>query len=312
MKRNTLFTLLFYISILSFSQSEYHIGEVTVINLGDGRMLYREAKTDTPLNGEQRIIDGYRSEYLLVPFKDGLYHGTFRYYKNNLLVTECDYKEGLKDGEMKVYYGDGETLKSVANLVADKLHSKYIEYDTEGNIIREDEYKEENPHGKHITYIPGTRDIRSEEYYVQGKPKGTHIKRITGSRIYTEISNYKDGLLHGEYIKEFEGGIRGESGFYTQGKKSGECVKLNVDGDSLEIKTYENGELNGLSVDFFTTGERSKAYMYKNGKKDGVCIDYDNRTGKPKKIAHYKENREHGTVQVWMTSNRFNFIETTT
>lgn len=43
------------------AQKEYSIDCVTVINLGDGRILHRDISGNKPLNGEHRIIDGYHS-----------------------------------------------------------------------------------------------------------------------------------------------------------------------------------------------------------------------------------------------------------
>lgn len=90
----------------------YQVDELSVINYGDGRLLFRQYdKDNTPLNGSHRIIDGYRSEYILAEFKDGMYNGDYKYFKNNRLKEEETYKEGRKDGVYKEYYSDGVALK---------------------------------------------------------------------------------------------------------------------------------------------------------------------------------------------------------
>lgn len=54
----------------------FQVNEVSVINYGDGRLLFRELNEEkTPLQGEYRIIDGYHSEYILASFKNGMYDG---------------------------------------------------------------------------------------------------------------------------------------------------------------------------------------------------------------------------------------------
>ena len=76
----------------------YQVDELSVINYGDGRLLFRQYdKDNTPLNGSHRIIDGYRSEYILAEFKDGMYNGDYKYFKKNRLKEEGTYKEGRKD-----------------------------------------------------------------------------------------------------------------------------------------------------------------------------------------------------------------------
>lgn len=84
MKKMFLMFLLCGATLLNTSAQEkiYKIDEVSVINYGDGRLLYRHWDQDkTPLQGEHRIIDGYRSEYFIANFKDGMYDGLYRYYK---------------------------------------------------------------------------------------------------------------------------------------------------------------------------------------------------------------------------------------
>lgn len=69
------------------SREVYQIDEVSVINYGDGRLLFRQLNDDkTPLQGEHRIIDGYHSEYLLANFKDGMFDGLYRHFKRNALA----------------------------------------------------------------------------------------------------------------------------------------------------------------------------------------------------------------------------------
>lgn len=88
MKR-TLLMLLFGAIVLTGTAQEkvYQIEEITVINYGDGRMLFCQNNEDkTPLNGSYRLIDGYHSEYILAEFKDGMYCGSYQHFKNNKLL----------------------------------------------------------------------------------------------------------------------------------------------------------------------------------------------------------------------------------
>ena len=72
----------------AFAQKIYQINEVSEINLGDGRYLYRDAKKEKPLNGEFRIIDGYRSQYVQAEFKEGMFDGKYQEYSRNELRRE--------------------------------------------------------------------------------------------------------------------------------------------------------------------------------------------------------------------------------
>lgn len=78
------------------AQKEYQIEQVSAINMGDGRILFRDLKTDKPLDGEHRIIDDYHSAYILADFKEGLYNGKYEEHEYNKLICEGAYKEGRK------------------------------------------------------------------------------------------------------------------------------------------------------------------------------------------------------------------------
>ena len=67
--------LFLYLALPLFAQKEYKIDQVSVVNVGDGRLLFQELKTEKALNGEHRIIDCYHSDYVLASFIDGFYDG---------------------------------------------------------------------------------------------------------------------------------------------------------------------------------------------------------------------------------------------
>lgn len=59
-----LISFLMFLPVMVQAQKEYPIEQVSAINVGDGRILFRDLKTEKPLNGDHRIIDGYHSAYI--------------------------------------------------------------------------------------------------------------------------------------------------------------------------------------------------------------------------------------------------------
>lgn len=57
------------------------------------------------MNGEFRIIDGYRSQYVQAEFKEGMFDGKYQEYSRNALRREGSYKEGRKNGLFREYVG---------------------------------------------------------------------------------------------------------------------------------------------------------------------------------------------------------------
>ena len=121
------------------AQKEYSIDCVTVINLGDGRILHRDISGNKPLNGEHRIIDGYHSAYILAGFKDGLYNGDYEEYVYNKLKAKGSYREGWKNGIFK-------------------------KFDDEGRVTEEKSYKDGKLDGAHRTFYTNGK-LEMERFY---------------------------------------------------------------------------------------------------------------------------------------------------
>lgn len=133
--KKQLFILLFFgamAQILPAQEAVYQVDEITVINYGDGRLLFRkQGESKEPLGGVHRIIDGYHSEYLIAGFKNGMYDGKYQHFKRNNLWEESTYKDGRLHGVWKEYYSDGK-VKSVEERSLGGSWEKLESYDREG------------------------------------------------------------------------------------------------------------------------------------------------------------------------------------
>ena len=83
------------------AQEQLQIGDIEMINLGDGRLFAREGrkKEDKPIDGRVRIITGYTTEYIDAGFDKGYADGKWEYYRNNTLYETMNYSKGYLDGE---------------------------------------------------------------------------------------------------------------------------------------------------------------------------------------------------------------------
>lgn len=294
-----------------FSQKEYNIEQVTVINLGDGRLLFRDAKKDIPLQGEHRIIDGYHSAYVLANFKDGLFDGKYQEFNYNKLKEEGTYKEGRKEGIYREYNSDGVTVKSELSLTAGKVDGVSKTFFLDGKVESEKGYKNGQEHGVEKRYDHDTGECLIDYYYEEGRKHGKQRVHISGTNEYIEVSYFNHGMLEGKFSQHYMNGNPRKLGVYTAGKKSGKWITFQEEGDTTRIETYANDMLNGESITFNNNGTREKVYNYKDDKKDGVCTDFNGETGKPKRQISYKAGKQHGPEKQWVTSNKFNYIETT-
>lgn len=246
--------LLFGVMVLTSTAQEkvYQIEEITVINYGDGRMLFRlNNEEKLPLNGSHRLIDGYHSEYILADFKDGMYHGNYRHFKENKLLEECRYKEGNRDGLYKRYYGDGQTVQSERTFIDGKRDGKWTEHlsGNAGDVTRISFYKN------------GLPDGQWSETWKDGKPRSK--------------SSYKDGKKEGVWIRYGKGGKPEKSTTYKNDEKNGEEITYFTDGTPEKSSNYLNGKLNGVTKEFyFGSGQCKSEYTFKNGKREGVYKRY--------------------------------------
>jgi len=224
--RKIILTLLLGIISLNTSAQEkvYQIEEVSVINYGDGRLLFRQQDKDkTPLQGEHRIIDGYHSEYILATFKDGMYDGLYRHFKRNVLAEESTYKNGNLEGYRKVYYGDGKTLQRESPLTGGKLNGIAKTYFSNGKVETEVGYKMGEQDGFDRRYDENG-ELRLDTYYKDGKPDGNWVQHfISNVGNYTRRCSYKNGLLAGEYSEIWSDGNPRKKR-YLQRREEGWCM----------------------------------------------------------------------------------------
>lgn len=246
--------LLFGVMVLTSTAQEkvYQIEEITVINYGDGRLLFRlNNEEKTPLNGSHRLIDGYHSEYILADFKDGMYHGNYRHFKENKLLEKCRYKEGNRDGLYKHYYGDGQTVQSERTFIDGKRDGKWTEHlsGNTGDVTRISFYKN------------GLPDGQWSETWKDGKPRSK--------------SSYKDGKKEGVWIGYGKDGKPEKSTTYKNDEKNGEEITYFTDGTPEKSSNYLNGKLNGVTKEFyFESGKCKSEYTFKNGKREGAYKRY--------------------------------------
>ena len=204
------------------------VDELSVINYGDGRLLFRQYdKDNTPLNGSHRIIDGYRSEYILAEFKDGMYNGDYKYFKNNRLKEEGTYKEGRKDGVYKEYYSDGVALKKEAPFKEGKLNGIVKTYYTNGKLETEKGYAMSIEDGVERDYDYESGEITTNRNYKNGVLHGSQIAHY-GSNIgdFIQRVTYENGKMTGSFSEIFTDGTIKKTGKYNKdGEKDGEWLE---------------------------------------------------------------------------------------
>lgn len=280
-------------SILTFTlcaQTDISVGKITVINLGDGRLLFRTLEDDKPIEGEHKIIDGYKSEYILAAFAEGMYDGKYERFKYNKLVEKGIYKAGVKNGTFVEYYSDG-SIKSEKPIVGGKINGIVKTYFTNGKLESEKSYKNSVEDGIERRWDWETGQLKVDCKYVDGKPDGKQTRYISSNiGDYVEVSNYVKGIQTGEFSQTWTNGQIHVQGKYKDGKKEGEWVEKRKDGKPERITTYKNGERDGEYKTFFTDGNVEKIENYVEGQREGISKEFFYASGKIKAEYNYAGN----------------------
>lgn len=299
--RKMFFTLLLGVmmsSSVAVSQEVVHqIGEITVINYGDGRLLFREHDADkAPLNGKHRIINGYTSEYVLAEFKDGMYNGGYEKFKNNKLQQKSTYAEGRINGSRNTYFNDGTSINRVDVFVNGKLDGVSKVFYMSGKVESEKGYKLSVEHGVDNRYDSETGEATRKTSYLDGKRDGDWIEHMSSNRgDFTTKRSYNLGVPVGEFIETLDrdGSVR-EQGMYKDGIKNGLWVDNTTNPKRTEL--FKDGDVVELR-EFYTDGKLSKSKSYADGKLHGVTKEYFYDTGKLKSELNYDRGLEHGAYK---------------
>lgn len=257
MKRLIISLLFGLMTLMGLAQEiVYQIDDVSVINYGDGRLLFRQFNEQkTPLNGQHRIIDGYHSECIVAEFTDGMYNGAFQHLKNNKLKEDGTYKEGRKNGIFKEYNYDGVSVKKETPYKDGKLNGIVTTYYTNGKPDKEKEYAMSVEHGIDRSYDYQTGNV-SERNYKDGRQHGSQVIYYSSNiGDFVERSTYDNGKKVGYYSETFtDGTIKKQGQYNSEGKKYGKWLERDSfsakDNDKFSgrLIIYKNDEIVELEI----------------------------------------------------------------
>ena len=265
MKTRLLIFTFLYLGIFGIAQeSLYEIQEVSIINYGDNRLLYRELdEHKTPLEGKHRIIDGYKSEYIIASFKNGMYHGVYQFFKDNVLRDSANYINGFKNGLCKKFSYQGKLISS-GEFFNGKLNGLYTTYQN-GKIITQQEFTMGVENGFFHRYDSESGEITQKTFYKNGKRDSVWVQHfISNICDYTEYSQFDEGVRVGEFSKVADNGVCLLKGYYSEGKKSGLWIYKTEDGVLSKEITYKEGIKEGPYKYYYEDGTLKEEGQYKD------------------------------------------------
>ncbi len=191
------------------------------------------------------------------------------YFRNGKIRQKANYVKGVLQGDFISYYENGQVSDSikylndkpvgknilffengVVSVTADfdetgKLNGVRKEYDTDGKIYNEREYRK----GEIISY----------KYY---NKKGQVVKE----------DKKKSGTF--DFESFYSTGMKSSSGVYGKEDKQGEWKFYDKNGNIESISRFVDGKSVGEAKSFFTNGKIEKILHYKDDLADGYYVEY--------------------------------------
>jgi len=316
------------------SEKTIKIENVTVINDGEGRALFRDAKDETPLNGLHRIIDGFHSAYILAEFTDGFYDGSVEVYENSKLATKGTYKEGREHGVVTAYYPDGKvsaeisfaegkldglsksystdgTLEEEQNFAGGLPDGLLRSYNLDGSLESEQSFKAGKEHGPERKFRNGEEKPYIDRNWFEGQPDGRQYTETTSNTGgYIEVKYFDKGVPTGEFLQTWvDGGEVKQRGSYKNGKKEGVWTEVRFDGTTESENTWRGGKLNGPSKMFFSDGSIQTITMYADDKRHGVEQTFHFGNGRISMEFNYVNDRQDGVYKRYYNDEKSTMSE---
>lgn len=126
-------------------------------------------------------------------------NGEWKYYEKDKLVMVENYKNGILDGERKIFYENGNIM-GLENYNDGKLNGVFRKWTDDGSLIEEANYTKGLKNGEYISYY-GNGKIANKGRYEDDKKIGKWIYfDIKGKKKEEDLSKKK--LRKGKWIDE--------------------------------------------------------------------------------------------------------------
>jgi hypothetical protein len=179
-------TLILFINTSSFSQSNYKIpvNNRVVLNFIEYVVYVDVLTTEKKIKPNDELyyfwFKGDNIKRTRGGFEGKLLHGEYiEFYANKDLKEKGNFIYGLKTGEWKKWYPEGQ-LECIIRWRNGTMKGKFIQFDLNGDVCMKGYYKDNKLNGKIITYSSEGSVLRYEKYsdgkLITGKQKSNKIR----------------------------------------------------------------------------------------------------------------------------------------
>lgn len=214
-------------------------------------------------DGGHRVMEG--------TYVKGKPSGTFTYWNSSGGVAgRFKMKKGT--GTMMTFHDSGAPATQLA-MVRGVRHGAYRELSSQGRVLVEGAYRNDEKHGPWIERNAAGELLR-EASYVEGKLDGV-LRRYRRGQLVSE-QTYAAGLREGPYRELVPKGtgddvevVERVTGAYAGDRKSGEWITRDRDGRPALVEHYQDGALHGGWQEL-AGGEVLVRGQHEHGRRSGI------------------------------------------
>ena len=244
----------------------------------------------------------YGSLETIGSLKNGLREGLFKFYSNNSLLSEKNYKNGKLDGKANTYFPNG-SIKIECEYKDNELDGYFTRYFENGKIEEEGWYKNGKSESFWLFYFQNGK-LSSRVYYLNDDLNGIQeyfypngnkkIDLYYEYGIYTKIVQY-DTLGKVFNTSELNGG-------------TGTLTTLLPNGKFKQAESYILGELQDTLISYNINGKIIYNGVHDNGKRNGN-VRWFNDDGKLYMEQEYEWGKEQGFRKTYEDGELVSIIE---
>ena len=258
----------------------------------DGKVVATGAFEKGRRNGEWKFQSEAGNLEAITAFVKGEREGiTKNYSKNGLINSISFYAKDTLQGRNEIFTDRG--LKKIYNYRNGNLNGPYKVFYSDGNILNQGFYDEDELEGDRITYSQSGQVMSVENMYrnitlstdyynTKGELESTLVYDHKSGAVTQSINNgaftssfeLKNGFLNGKYLRKDKNNKTILEGDYKCGSPINVYKEYGPNDTILLEQTYYNGLINGVSKNYDLTGHLKITSEYNFGVENGKTIRY--------------------------------------
>lgn len=220
-------------------------------------IISRSKSSKRPSDNETASLDSLRIDSTMFLFSE-----PYEYFEDGEPKSFYVYEDGVIKMTLE-YWEPGVKKKMIEYNGNTKPNGRAVEWDMNGNKIKEVHYREGLRYGPSYSWFPdGQKEIESN--YNNDVLNGTKTKWYKNGNKEYEI-NFDYGTPHGKSVIWYENGQVEEETDYNQGKIDGKKINYYDNGEKRYECTYRKGVKNGPEIFWDEQGNKVWEIIYRSG-----------------------------------------------